>query len=202
MAAAWDAFEVLGRVGLPADETLFTVSPAHIAQVLESHPWVKSVRVNRVPFHTVAIEISEREPAAVVRTPAAAFVVDSEGFVLTGMPEPEGSVLPVLVGIDPSRLLQGEEQAREAVHVGMKLAGLLGERYQGRPEVDLGNPNNAVGYVQGLRFEFGSASFEEKWARYHKVEPVVHTRAVEAGAGMRSEIDLRYPGKVIVRERG
>lgn len=194
--------EVLARAGLPADETLFTVSPARIAQALGAHPWIKSARVTRLPFHTVAVEIAERQPAAVVRAAGTALVVDAEGIVLAGMGESQEAALPVLVGIDPDRLRRGDAQAGEAVRVGMKLAGLLGERYQGRPEVDVGNPTNAVGYVQGLRFEFGAASFEEKWARYHKIEHVVRAKASEAGAEMRGEIDLRYPGKVIVRERG
>lgn len=194
--------EILARMGLPPGETLFTVSPPLLAKSLETHPWVKRARISRKPFHTVAVEISERQPAAVLRTPTATILLDAEGAVLTSMLQADDSILPVLVGIDPVRLREGEASARRAAQTGIKLAGLLGETYQGRPEVDVSNPDNAVGYVQGLQFEFGSASFEEKWAQYHKVEQTVRARLVDGRGGGRGEIDLRYPGKVIVRERG
>jgi cell division protein FtsQ len=194
--------EVLARLGLPADETLFTVSPAMLVRGLESHPWIKEAGVSRKFFHTVAVEITERRPAGVLRSAEATLVVDAEGHLLPEMPERETSVLPVLVGIEPGALIHGDSPARQAVQTGLKLAGLLGDTYQGRPEVDVSNPDNMVGSVQGLRFEFGATSFEEKWVRYHRIEHAVRARPVGDSDQMRNEIDLRYPGKVIVRERG
>jgi cell division septal protein FtsQ len=194
--------EVLGRLALPEDRTLFTVSPPELVRNLKGHPWIREARVTRRPFHTVAIEISERQPAAVLRTSSGTMLLDTEGAVLTTLPGTDDSILPVLVGIDPVRLREGEASVRRVAQAGIRLANLLGESYQGRPEVDLSNPDNAVGTVQGLQFAFGSAAFEEKWMQYHKVAETVGARLVDGSEGGRRLIDLRYPGKVIVRERG
>jgi hypothetical protein len=194
--------EVLERLAMPEDETLFTVSPPKLVRNLEGHPWIKAARVSRRPFHTVAIEVSERQPAAVLRTSAGTLLLDAEGTVLTTLPGTDDSILPVLVGIDPVRLREGEPSVRRVAQAGIRLAGLLGDSYRGRPEVNLSNPDNAVGTVQGLQFAFGSAAFEEKWVQYHKVAGTVGPRLVDGNDGGRRLIDLRYPGKVIVRERG
>jgi cell division septal protein FtsQ len=194
--------EVLRRLALPADETLFTVSPPRLVQNLEGHPWIRQARVSRRLFHTVAVEISERQPAAVLRSSDSTTMLDAEGAVLTTLPGADDSILPVLVGIDPTRLREGDASARRVAQTGIRLANLMGETYAGRPEVDLSNPQNAIGNVQGLQFEFGSAAFEEKWAQYHKVEGTVRARLVDGREEGRRQIDLRYPGKVIVRERG
>ncbi len=54
-----------------------------------------------------------------------------------------------------------------------------------------------MAYVQGMRFRFGTAPLEEQWERYRAVEPVRRT-----GSGKEQpDIDLRFPDKVIVRER-
>jgi hypothetical protein len=194
--------DVLARAGLPGGETLFTISPALLKKRLEGHPWIKEVRISRQIPRAVAIDLVERQPAAVLHATTSTFLLDADGIVLTRLPAADDSVLPLLTGIDPALLQAGDGKARRAVQVGVKLAGMIGETYDGRPEINVGNPDNAVAHVQGLRFEFGMAPFEEKWAQYHKVESTVRARLVESRGDMRNEIDLRYPGKVIVRERG
>jgi hypothetical protein len=98
----------------------------------------------------------------------------------------------------------------------------------GSLQVDLRDPRNVVAFYKEQRFQFGSSAFEEKWDRYRRVEPELHAHAsagpldgrdggVLTGAsdrrrdsGLRRrepdraawDIDLRYEGKVIVRERG
>ena len=194
--------EVLARLDVPVHETLFTVSPKTLRKELETHPWIKEARVSREPFHSLCVEIIERQPAAVLQTSTSNILLDREGVVLTSRATAHDLMLPVLVGLDPGRLQAGDTALSQSVQAGIKVAGLMAQSYGGTPQVDLGDPQNMVGYVQGLRFAFGATSLEEKWARYHQIEPTVRLRLVEAGTELRSEIDLRYPGKVIVRERG
>lgn len=194
--------EVLDRLALPPGETLLSVRPSELADRLLSHPWIKDASVHRVVPHTLAVTIAERLPAAVLKTSSVPLLLDSEGHVLTALTEAGEPELPLLTGIDYQGLVLGKPQPRQAAQAGIRLAGLLGNQFQGRAEVDMGNPDNAVVYIQGLRFQFGSSSFEEQWERYQKVE---HALSVDANGGqgeLRNEIDLRYPGKVIVRERG
>jgi len=189
--------EVLGRLQMEARATLLTVSPEQLEARVSAHPWIKRAAISRLPLHALSVEITERRPAAVLRTPSAAFLLDDEGAVLTALAEHEHEELPVVVGVDHKRLLQGDARLRQAAQHGIKLAGLLAQSLDGRAEIDVSDPEHAVAYVQGMRFQFGPAPFDEQWERYRAVEPV---RRAGTGKG-RPDIDLRFSDKVIVRER-
>ncbi|HEX9741262.1 MAG TPA: FtsQ-type POTRA domain-containing protein [Nitrospiraceae bacterium] len=189
--------EVLDRLQLETRATLLSVSPAQLETRVSAHPWVRSAVVSRSPFHALSVEVAERRPAAVLRTTSSAFLLDDEGAVLTVLAEREHEELPVVVGLDHKRLIQGDARLRHAAENGIKLAGLLAQSLDGRAEIDLSDPEHAVAYVRGMRFQFGPAPLEEQWERYRAVEPV---RRAGDGKG-RSDIDLRFSDKVIVRER-
>lgn len=204
--------EVLDLLALPPKETLLSVRLRDLVEHLLTHPWIKEATVRRVLPHTLAVTIVERQAAAVLKTPSMPLLLDGEGHVLTVLAEADDPDLPLLMGIDPKALMLGEAPSRRAAQAGIRLAGLLGDEFQGRPEVDMGNPENTVVYIQGLRFQFGPSSFEEKWERYRKINthctqpgngcPTLHVSADGGQGGNRHDIDLRYPGKVIVHERG
>jgi len=194
--------EIMSRLGLREGETLWSADPAALSERLLTHPWIKRAEVTRSLPHTLIVSVAERQPVAVLKSSASALLLDGEGQVLTPLSDLTGEEFPVLVGVDPDRVMQGEDRARQLVRNGIRLAGLLDEAFDGLPEIDLGNPDNAVAYVQGLRFQFGPASFEEKWERYRKIDRTLHVSAGDEPTNLNQEIDLRYPGKVIVRERG
>jgi len=189
--------DVLDRLQLDVRATLLSISPNQLEARVSAHRWIKSASVNRLPLHVLSVEITERRPAAVLKTPSAAFLLDDEGTVLTALVEHEHEDLPVVVGVDHKRLLLGDVQLRRVAQSGIKLAGLLARSLDGRPEIDVSDPEHAVAYVQGMRFHFGPAPLDEQWERYRAVEPV---RRTGAGKGP-SDIDLRFSDKVIVRER-
>jgi cell division protein FtsQ len=214
--------EVVERLGLQPGETIFSVDVQKLTDRLEAHPWIKEATVSRKLPQTLVVGITERQAVAVLRTPSWALLLDADAHALSALKESEDPGLPVLVGIDPKAFLLGTTQSRAAAQTGIKVASLVGHALHDRPEVDMGNAENAVAYVKGLRFQFGPSSFEEQWDRYRKIEPALRTgvsvrqgksiahcalhpfqetRQQRPGNGC-PEIDLRYPGKVIVRERG
>lgn len=191
--------EVLEQLALPEDATLLSVRTAELEKRLLAHPWVKEARISRVPPHTLEVSITERRAAAIVRTASLALAVDEDGHFLEVLPGEDGSSLPVLVGLDQRRLLDGDEPARRAVRVGVRVADVLARSFEGRPEVDVTNPDHPVAYFNGRRFRFGAESVEDQWDRYRQVE---QARRVSAGVDeplQGEEIDLQYPGKVILR---
>jgi cell division protein FtsQ len=194
--------EVLDRLALQPGETLLSVSVGELAEQVAAHPWIKEATVRRRFPQTLAVTVVERQPAAVLKVPSAPLLLDDEGHVLTVLAETDEPDLPLLTGIDPKGLMSAESRSRDAARDGIRLAGLLESQFEGRPEVDMGNPENAVVYIQGLRFQFGPSSFEEKWERYRKITPTLRVSADGEQGDSRNDIDLRYPGKVIVRERG
>ncbi len=194
--------EVLARLGLKPGDSLLSVRTGQLEERVAAHPWVKDVSVSRVPPHTLAVHLTERRPAAVLKSATQTLLMAEDGQVLSVLSQPEETGLPILTGIDPRRLMFGDERPRQAALAGIRLADLLGQSFRGRAEVDVSDPQNAVAYVRGLRFQFGSTPFEDKWDRYRKLEPAFRASLGERQAEGRNEIDLRYPGKVIVRERG
>lgn len=224
--------EVLDRLGLRPDDTLFSVSPTRMEERLTLHPWIKQVTVSRVPFHTLAVRIDERRAEAVLRDHSMTLLLDGEGAVLSVLQEDDKPPLPVLVGVDPRELMRGDSEPRQLARAGIRLASWLRGEFGGLAEVIVADPENVVGSVNGRRFRFGASPFEEKWDRYRKVEQALRasadagwggpitpcqerpasesspaladatgTRQGTSGDGC-PEIDLRFPGKVIVRERG
>ncbi len=194
--------EVIEHMGMRPNETLFSLDVGRALERLKSHAWIKDATLTRMPLHSLTVRIVEREPVAIVRGASLDVLVDLEGHVLSVLGPADNLTLPIVRGIDPNRLIHGEAASRTTVRASIEVARLVTEVFDGRPEVDARNPSNLVASVNGLRFEFGSASFREKWALYRKIRPALH---VSAGAGhdaSASEIDLRYPKKVIVRERG
>lgn len=194
--------EVIEHMSMRPGETLFSLDVDEVLGRLKSHAWIKDASLTRIPLHNLAVHVVEREPVAIVKGASLDVLVDQEGHVLSVLSPAEDLTLPVLRGIDPNRLIHGEALSRNTVRAGIEVARLVGEVFDGRPEVDARNPMNLVASVNELRFEFGSASFREKWALYRKIRPALH---VSAGPGLDAsarEIDLRYPKKVIVRERG
>lgn len=189
--------DVLDRLQLPGKATLLSVSPTQLEARLAAHPWIKAATVSRLPLHALSVAVVERRPAAVLKTPSAVFLLDEEGVVLTTVAEHEHAELPVVLGIDPRRLMEGDSQMRRAAQNGVKLARLLAQSFDGRPEIDLADPEHAVAYIQGMRIRFGSEPIEEQWERYRAVEPI---RRAGAWKGW-PEVDLRFSDKVVVRER-
>lgn len=189
--------EVLERLQVTAGATLLSVSPAQMERRVSAHPWIKTATVRRLPPHVLSVEVVERRPAVVLRAPSAAFLLDAEGAVLTAVAEHEYATLPVVVGIDYGRWLQGDAQWRRAAHDAIRLAGWLAQSLDGRPEIDMSDPEHAVAYIQGMRIRFGSAPLEEQWERFRAVDPLRRTVPAKGAP----DVDLRFSDKVIVRER-
>jgi cell division septal protein FtsQ len=192
--------EVLERLALRPGETLFSVTPSRLASQLQSHPWIREVTVSRWFPGTLRVSVTERRPAAVLKAPAFSLLLDEEGRVLSVLVKGTEPGLPVLVGIEPHGLMLGDAVSRRAALNGIKVAALISQTFQSQPQVDVGRPDRQVATVEGRRFHFGVSAIEEQWGRYQHVERAVRASGrPELGLG---DIDLRYHGKVIVRERG
>jgi cell division protein FtsQ len=221
--------EVLSRLALPPRATQLSIDTDRLALKLRSHPWIKEAQVSRRIPHGLQVRLVERRPAALLQHGAGSLLLDEDGYVLSvslvASSAQDESALPVLVGIEPNPLIQGDAAARAAAKAAVQVAGLVdsvfprsaqatpdGKGRRGRLQVDVTNPDNVVAHVNGLRFQFGSSGFEEKWDRYRRVESDLHVITASIGDGPSDaqseihlpghEIDLRYQDKVIVRERG
>jgi len=195
--------EVLALLDLPPGRGLILADPDALERILEAQPWIRKATVRRAFPDTLAVEIQEREPVAVLRTAGRAFVVDQEGVLLAESTPTVAQSLPVLLGVDYTEAGLTEGGAIERVRAGIVLAGLLGQAV-GRPMVvDLGVPGEMVAYDSGLRLRFGEGAFGDKVDRYRQVAERVFDRWIDRdkpASARQVEVDLRFRDKVIVRE--
>lgn len=186
------------KPGAPLHHIVTTV----IKDNVEAHPWVKAAEVSRVPFHELRISVSERKPAAIVRTESQNFLCDEDGYVLNRLGQLDDAALPLVTGIDLQGLLQGTESVRHAVVSGIELAKVVGQSFEGRLQVLADNPSNLVAMVQGMRFQFGDEALKEQWDRFRRAKPTLKARNIDGQGRGVSEVDLRYENRIIVREGG
>ncbi len=194
--------EVLSRLGFKDNTTLYALNPNWLTERLKQHPWIKDATVTLVPFHEVQVRLTERVPAAVVRTPAENFVTDDEGHVLAKLGTKDDPALPMLSGVEGRSLLQGKTETRQAVKTGIELARLIVRAVGGRPEIHVGHLSNLVASIQGSTFQFSASSMDQQWSRFLKMRSALRTAEVDGEGERGQEIDLRYMDRVIVRGRG
>lgn len=197
-----DKQQVLDLAKVKPGASLHHIVTTVIKEQVEAHPWVKAADVTRVPFHELRISVSERKPAAIVRTESQNFLCDEEGYVLSKLGQSDDEALPLVTGIELPGLIQGTQSVRHAVVSGIELARVVGESFEGRLQVLADNPSNLVALVQGVRFQFGDEALKEQWDRFRRVKSTVKARKFDALGRSVSEVDLRYENRIIVREGG
>lgn len=194
--------EVMARLALKPDATLYSLNPNWLAERLRQHPWIKEATVALVPFHEVRVSIIERSPSAVVRTMTENLLTDEEGYVLAHLGTKDDPSLPILSGVDPRALLQGKPDARHAVKAGTDLARLIADTVGGRADINVAHLSNLVASVQGMRFQFSASSMDQQWHRFLQMRPAFRDVAFDHDGERGQEFDLRYRDRVIIRGKG
>lgn len=194
--------EVIERLPLKSDTTLYEVNPGWLAERLERHPWVKKASVSLVPLHEVRVTVVERKPAAVVRTSGEYLLTDDEGYVLARLGSKDDPSLPMLSGITGRALVDGTAEARQAVKAGASLAKMMADAVGGRPEVNVAHLSNVVATVHGVTFQFNASSMDQQWQRFLQMRGALRDVALDQDNEQSQHIDLRYMDRVIVRGRG
>ncbi len=195
--------QVLALLDLPTDRGLLRTDPTVLQRTLETHPWIRRASVRRMFPETLAVDVQEREPVAILRTGGRDFLVDYEGVLLAERPTQDDETLPVLKGVDYVEAVFREPWTAERLQTGIALAGLLGQAVGRPPVVDLGTPGDFVAYDAGFRLRFGDGQFGDKVDRYRQVSDRVFDRwgdRERAASARQVEVDLRFRDKVIVRE--
>jgi len=165
-----------------------------------AHPWIKSAVVRRDFPGSIRVEVVERTPAAIAATTSARYVVDSDGLVIAKVAGPGWDFLPVIqcaVGHEP-RLLDPDAagQFREAMALVASAKREPSETLSGAKAV-LGDDGTPYLNIGGTVVKFGRGGYDEKAKRLAEVESDIKRRGTSPAV-----IDLRFPGKVIVKGGG
>jgi cell division septal protein FtsQ len=153
-------------------QSLYRLDPAERREALKNVEWVRDASVRRVWPNRVAVEITEREPAAflVVSTgPGRAMrplLIDEDGALLTPRGEiPSG--LPLVRGI---RATDHPALRRDRIRHAIVLLGSIGDARENLLEIDVTQPDNLKIIYRLHEQEFtlilGNARFGERLERF------------------------------------
>jgi hypothetical protein len=202
--------DLVSLMGVNPSARLFDVDLERVKDRLLSHPWIREVQVRKTFPDTLKIKVSERRPIALVVEGKRRVLVDETGKVLEALPprgaatvsfndtfEEEGAGLPILMGMEIEALQRNETEPFRVFLKAIDLIKIMvpeSQTVQGTLRIEVHRGNSIIVERNGYRIWFGTEGFQEKWDRFLSVESDMHLRKKDI-----KEVDLRFPGQVIVR---
>lgn len=161
--------------------------------------WVREASVVRIWPNRVAVQITERQPAAFIKLPSEGMtrwaLIDAEGVILDP-PRKAAFHLPVLTGV---RTSEARETRATRVRRMQRLMSDLGNLGNNVSEIDAGELDNlkVTGQVSGqaVSLMLGDRNFAQRLQSFVEHYPDIHRRMPEAAA-----FDLRLDDRITVLE--
>ena len=173
--------EIITRLNLPPDSSLWSIDIDRLSAQVEAHPWIRSITFDRVFPHSLAVQVEERQPAAVLGSSKKGYFLDAEGHLLPGEPAKASRALPVLEGMSSKFFNEHLEESHRRAKQGIHLAELLSEHFSGRPRVNVAHAHTTIVDLPRIRFQFGQEA-ERQWQRFLVLYPSGDGTAI-AGSG-------------------
>ena len=195
--------EVIAQSGIELGQNLLSYSASDSLEGLKQDPWIADARIARTGLDSVLIDITEREPAALVRfeRPGDADklrIMDSEGVVFIEYTSEDNLDLPVITGISDAKWT--ERDGRWSSPVVMELIAFLKDRKGfNLNDVSEIHTQGAFGLMiytlkDGVKLSVGMDGFKEKFEAFDRIVAsrggVLH--GIEA-------MNLAKPGEVVVK---
>lgn len=193
--------DVLNSMGIPRGTNLFNVRAVQLADRLESLPWVRFAVVRIDLSGRIVVDITEREPLAVVHT-SDFFLLDSEGKLFLPAQPAEYSDLLLVTGVADSDLEDGRYLRDEPF-------GALKDLLQALERVRDWFPPRHISECHwqktrgftlyttqgGIPIQLGLGDFNEKLARLNRIFAVLMDRQCLDEV---KRIDVDYPNRAYV----
>lgn len=192
--------DVIGLAGIKSGEDMLGLKLRRIGEQLSKNPWVEKVRVRRYFPHTLAIDVTEREPAAVVNM-GYLYYLDRNGEVFKPLNEGDKLDYPVLTGMTEEEMGKDPAGSREVLKRVLNLIALIEKgstiRLEDVSEIhyDKGFGFTIFTAQGGVPVKLGNGEFDEKLARLAKIYRDLMTQAPNL-----VYIDLDYNDRIIVKK--
>lgn len=191
--------EILALAGVRAGDDLMKINLRQVGEQLEKNPWIETVKVRRYFPQTLAIEITERQPVAVINVGYLAYV-DARGEVFKPLNEGDSLDYPIITGISEDDLTKDPTGSRDGLTGAVALISLLrqGDRFTLNDVSEL-HFDKGYGFTLfttqgGVPVRLGPDGYGEKLGRlariYRDLQPQLLTFEY---------IDLNYGDKIIVK---
>lgn len=192
--------EVIGLAGVKPGDDMLGLRLRRIGEQLIKNPWVEKVKVRRYFPHVLAIEVTEREPVAVVNM-GYLYYLDKNGEIFKPLNQGDRLDYPVLTGISEEEMGRDPAGSREMLKRARDLIALLNARTVFRLE-DVSEIHYDKGYGftlftahGGVPVKLGNDAFDEKLARLARVY-----QELQGQMASLVYIDLDYNDKIIVKK--
>ena len=159
---------------------------------VEAHRWVKEARIRKVFPSTLRIEITEREPAAVLKAGENTLLIDRDGVWLEPLASREEADLPLFIDSGSFR-----DDYQGKLGLAWKCLDDLAPAERAEIDVlDLSEPRSVSVYLRGqaARLILGAERFSERLSFIRSYKDTM-----EAQNGPAEYIDLRFDDRIIFR---
>ncbi len=191
--------EILGLSDIRQGNRMFDLDLELIGAKIEENPWIVSAQVKRVFPRQVLVQVTEREPQAIINL-GYLYYVDGGGEIFKQLDSGDSLDFPVITGIDRNLLLEQPEQTRNQLVLAMSLIEVLGSRRVftlgkvSELKVDVQEGLVLYTYTGGVPVRMGYENFAAKLDRLETIYPELEPRLL----GLKS-IDLNVIDRVIVQ---
>ncbi|RNC72662.1 MAG: FtsQ-type POTRA domain-containing protein [Desulfuromonadales bacterium] len=192
--------DVIAQAGVSPGDSMVGLRLRSIGEQLAKNPWIEKVQVRRYFPHTLAIEVQEREPVAVVNM-GFLYYLDAKGEVFKPLTHGDSLNFPVITGFTEEELARDPAGTKELLKGAVALMETLkkGNTFSladvSEIHVDKGFGLTLFTAAGGVPVRLGRDGFETKLARFATVfgELKGQMAAVEY-------IDCDYHDKIIVKK--
>ena len=159
---------------------------------IEAHRWVREARLRKVFPSTLRVEITEREPAAILKAGESLLMIDRDGVWLEQLASREDANLPLL--LDSASF--GDSYQDKLALVWKCLDSLTAEQRLEVEALDLSEPGSVSLYLQGqsTRLILGAERFSERLSFIRS-----YKETMEGQNGPLEYIDLRFDDRIIFK---
>jgi cell division protein FtsQ len=192
--------EILGIAGIGPGGDLLRVNLKTMGEQLAQNPWVETVRVRRFFPDALSIEITEREPMAVVNM-GYIYYMDKKGKIFKVLNKGDRLDYPVVTGFSEEDLKTDPDGTRKSLEATSDLLKILQEKGAFiLAEVSEIHYDKGYGFTlftasDGLTVKVGAGDFSAKIERLSKIY-----QSLMAQRPTLHYIDLDYNDKIVVKK--
>jgi len=185
-----------------AGQNIFTIDMAGAVKRIKEHPWVKTASVRRELPGAVVVELTEREPVALLQMEAL-YLVDEDGEPFKKVEPGDPGDLPLLTGFDPGAFQRGPlaakrqaaliAEAARLIKIGQKV-GRLDPQDISEVRFEASGGFTFVTAENAAQIRLGFGDFDKKLQRFAAVAQRIGGRMKQVRL-----VDVSIPGRVVVR---
>jgi cell division septal protein FtsQ len=192
--------EIIATAAVKTGDPMLGLDPRQIADRLSKNPWIETLKIRRRFPATLSIELTEREPAAVVNM-GYLFYLDSKGDVFKPLKEGDRMDFPVVTGITEDDMAKDPEGAKQLLCSALGIMELLKKNSTFRLEdiseihLDKGFGFTLFTASGGVPIRLGNDDFVGKLSRLSRIY-----KDLSANMARLEYIDLDYADKIVVKK--